>query len=284
MAIFSNQATLTWSGNSTTSNTVFGEILESLSVTKTALEETYTTGDRITYVVTLQNAAATPITGLTVTDDLGGYLFGGTAVYPLNYVQNTIALFEEGIRQSAPVVTAGPPMVITDINVPASGSTVIIYQAEVTTFADPGMGGTITNVVTVTGGGLAAPITATEIITAATQPQLTITKSLSPTQISGSERITYTFLIQNFGSTPVVATDNAAISDIFDPALTALTVTYEGAVWTQGIQYNYNPATGLFTTVPSQITVPAATTVQDPVTGAYSVVPGAVTLTVTGTI
>ncbi|MBR5453517.1 MAG: hypothetical protein IKV54_05490, partial [Clostridia bacterium] len=61
-------------------------------------------------------------------------------------------------------------------------------------------------------------------------------------------------------------------------------VTFEGAAWTQGIQYNYSEATGLFTTVPGQILVPAATYTQDPVTGAYTLTPGIATLTVTGTI
>lgn len=42
--------------------------------------------------------------------------------------------------------------------------------------------------------------------------------------------------------------------------------------------------TGMFTTVPGQILVPAAMYVQDPVTGAYIATPGIATLVVTGTI
>ena len=82
----------------------------------------------------------------------------------------------------------------------------------------------------------------------------------------------------------VVATDNAAITDTFDPVLTALAVTFEGATWTQNVQYNYDEATGLFTTVPGQLLVPAASYTQDPVTGEYFVTPGIATLVVTGTI
>ena len=82
----------------------------------------------------------------------------------------------------------------------------------------------------------------------------------------------------------MVATDNAAITDDFDPILTNLVVTFNGITWTEGVQYNYNEATGLFTTVPGQITVPAATYTQDPVTGAYALTPGIATLVVTGTI
>lgn len=99
-----------------------------------------------------------------------------------------------------------------------------------------------------------------------------------------NERVTYTFIIRNSGNEPVVATDNAVITDTFNPILTDLVVTFEGVVWEEGTQYNYNEATGLFETLPGRITVPAATYTRDPATGEYSVTPGIATLIVTGTI
>ena len=83
MAIFSNQATLTYNGNSTNSNIAYGEILDLLAVTKTAVEGSYTPGTLVTYVITLRNTGNTQLTGLTVTDNLGGYDLTGTTVYPL---------------------------------------------------------------------------------------------------------------------------------------------------------------------------------------------------------
>ena len=284
MAIFSNQATLTYNGGTTNSNIVYGELLEVLTATKTAVEGAYQPGELVTYVVTLRNTGTTALTGLTITDDLGGYPFGTGTVYPLTYEANSILVFVNGVPQTAPPVTAGPPLGITGITVPAGGDTVIIYQARVNSFASPDADGTIVNTVTITGGGLVSPVTATETISAEAAPALTITKSISPAQVVDNQQITYTFLIQNIGNVPVVATDNAVISDTFDPILSDLVVTFNGAPWTQGIQYNYNTATGLFTTVPSQITVPAATVTQDPVTGEYTVTPGTATLTVTGTV
>ena len=284
MAIFSNQATLTYNGSSTNSNIAYGEILDVLVATKTAVEGTYTPGQIVTYVVTLRNTGTAALTGLTVTDDLGGYDFGGTTVYPLTYEAGTIAQFTNGAPQAAPAVVAGPPLVISGITVPAGGDVVLVYQAQANEYADPAVGGTIDNTVTVTGDGLSAPITATETVTAETQPALTISKSITPAQVVDNDRVTYTFVIQNTGNQAVVATDNAAITDTFDPILTALAVTFDGAAWTQGVQYNYDEATGLFTTVPGQILVPAATYVQDPVTGAYTATPGIATLVVTGTI
>ena len=48
MAIFSNQATLTYNGNFTNSNIAYGEILDVLAVTKTVVEGSYTPGTLVT--------------------------------------------------------------------------------------------------------------------------------------------------------------------------------------------------------------------------------------------
>ena len=284
MAIFSNQATLTYNGSSTNSNIAYGEILDVLVATKTAVEGSYTPGQLVTYVVTLRNTGNAALTGLIVTDDLGGYDFNGATVYPLTYEAGSVAMFTNGVPQAAPAVSAGPPLVFSGITVPAGGDVVLVYQARANEYANPAAGGTIDNTVTVTGDGLSAPITATETVNVNVEPILTISKSITPAQVVDNDRVTYTFVIQNSGNQAVVATDNASITDTFDPILTALAVTFDGAAWTQGVQYNYSEATGLFTTVPGQILVPAATYVQDPVTGVYTATPGIATLVVTGTI
>ncbi len=284
MAIFSNQATLTYNGIRTNSNIAFGEILEVLTATKTPVEAGYTPGALVTYVVTLRNTGATALTGLTLTDDLGGYVTGGTIVYPLTYEANTLRFFANGVPQTAPTVNPGPPLVITGITVPAGGDAVIVYQARANGFAVPGADGTIDNTVTVTGGGLTAPVTAAATLPATAAPALTVTKTITPTQVADNDRVTYTFVIQNSGNQAVAGTDNAVITDTFDPILTALTVTLDGAPLAEGTGYTYDQATGLFATAAGQITVPAAAYTQDPVTGEYTVTPGIATLVVTGTI
>ncbi|MBR4139864.1 MAG: hypothetical protein IKT88_07890, partial [Lachnospiraceae bacterium] len=102
--------------------------------------------------------------------------------------------------------------------------------------------------------------------------------------VTENGRLTYTFVIENIGNTAAVATDNVAITDTFNPILTGLTVTYDGAVWTEGVNYTYSEVTGEFATIPGQITVPAATYTQDSVTGEWIVEPGVGVLTVTGTV
>ena len=279
MAIFTNQATLVYNGGSANSNIAVGEILEVLSADKTAVEGTYTPGELVTYVVTIRNTGTVAFTNLTVTDDLGGGVNP-----PLPYAPGTVLYFANGVLQAAPAITAGPPLVFAGITVPANGDAVIVYQARANGYADPGLEGFITNTVTVTGGGLTTPITATETVNAAVGPDLTITKTITPAQVADNGTVTYTFLIQNNGNQPLVTTDNAAVSDLFDPILTGLTVTLNGTVLAEGTGYTYNETTGQFSTVPGIVTVPAATFTQDPVTGAYTRTPGLATLTVTGTI
>lgn len=284
MAIFSNQATLTYNGNTTNSNIAYGEILEALAVTKSAIEASYTAGSNITYVVTVRNTGNTPLNALTVSDDLGSYALGTETLYPLSYIDGSATLFIDGIPQTAPTVVAGPPLTISGLNLSGGSDAVLVYQATVNGFADPTASGAINNTVTVSGVGLTTPVSATETISAQVAPALTISKTITPSQVVDNDRVTYTFIIQNTGNQAVIATDNAVVNDLFDPILTALTVTFNGSAWSEGTQYNYDEATGLFTTVPSQITVPAATYTQDPVTGEYSISPGIATLTVTGTI
>jgi uncharacterized repeat protein (TIGR01451 family) len=159
-----------------------------------------------------------------------------------------------------------------------------VYQAQANNYANPAVGGTIDNTVTITGDGLSAPITATETVDANAEPVLAISKSITPAQVVDNDRVTYTFVIQNTGNAPATAADNVTVTDAFDPVLTNIAVTFEGTAWTSPTNYTYSESTGLFRTIPGQITVPAASYVQDPVTGEWIVTPGTVTLTVTGTI
>ena len=203
--------------------------------------------------------------------------FGGNSSYGRMYD------YTNGVLQPAPAVTAGPPLVVSGITVPAGGNATIIYEAQVNQFAPAALDSTIINTAVISGGGI-TPITVTETIGALSEPLLTITKSVSPVPVTENGRLTYTFLIQNTGNTAVVATDNAVITDIFDPILSDLAVSFNGTAWTEGPNYVYDETTGTFTTVAGNITVPAATYQQDPTTGAWIVNPGVSTLVISGTV
>lgn len=283
MARFTNFATLSYTGGSTDSNTVIGELVETLTASKTAVSDLYESDGKVTYALSLVNTGTAPVTGVTVSDDLGGYTFGTGTVYPLTYRSGTVRQFINGILSAAPTVTAGPPLTFSGITVPAGGNVVIVYEADVTAFAPLGQEATITNTATVTGTGITAALTAQATINNRTQVDLRISKALSPTVVQENGQLTYTFVIENDGSTAAVATDQVVLSDTFDPLLRNIAVTFNGTAWTEGTNYTYNAQTGAFATVAGQITVPAATYSQN-ADGTYAITPGTAILTVTGTV
>lgn len=284
MAQFTNQATLSYGNTVTNSNIAIGEISEVISVTKTAINATYGQNDTITYIISILNSGSSAFNNLTLTDNLGTYDFGTSSLTPLNYTEGTLRYYVNGVLQASPNVTVNQDsIVVNGIGVPAGGNAILVYEVSTNAYAPLLSDGQITNTGTVSGMGI-TPVLAEETVAAEASPNLTITKSISPVPVAEGEEVTYTILIQNTGNTPLVATDNAVITDLFDPILTNLTVTFNGTVWAEGTEYNYNEATGFFETVPSNITVPAATFVQDPTTGAWSITPGTSTLIIRGTI
>lgn len=284
MAIFTNQATLSYRNGAVSSNVVTGEIVEVLSATKAALPDTYSAGDVVTYVISILNTGAVPINGVTVTDDLGAYEFNGTALVPLTYVEDSVAYYLDGVLQADPTVTVGTGLAFSGITVPANGNAILIYQARVNVFAPLGTDGEVINTATVTGVGICDGVVASETVTVKNAPSLGITKGVSPATVSENGQLTYTFNIQNFGNTEALAEDQLVVSDTFDPVLNSLTVSYNGMTWTEGVEYNYDPTTGIFATVAGSITVPEATYIQDPTTGEWNILPGESILTVTGTV
>jgi len=284
MAIFTNQATLSYNNTTTTSNIVTGEIVEVLSAAKNALNEEYRFGDTVTYVISIVNTGSAAFNNLTISDDLGAYTIGGLTRTPLTYVDGSLAYYANGILQAGATAVAGPPLVITGINVPAGGNAIVIYEARVNEFAPLASGSVIVNEATISGAGLTTPIEVSDTITIADAAQLSITKSLTPETVTENGQLTYTFTIQNTGNTPAVTTDDVTVTDLFNPILENITVALNGTVLTEGPQYIYDEATGLFQTVAGVITVPAATYTQDPTTGQWNIVPGVTVLTVTGTV
>ena len=192
MATFTNQATLRYNGLTVSSNTVTGQMISPLNLTKTAGEDVYAPDDTVSYVISLVNDGSTTYDDLTLTDDLGGYEIGTGTAYPLTYVADSVRYFINGVLQSAPTVTPGGPLVISGLSVPAGGNAMLVYEAEVTAAAPLTAGSVITNTATVTGDSLTTPLEATAEIAVQTGAELSIVKSLPRNR--GGERPAHLYL------------------------------------------------------------------------------------------
>ena len=110
---------------------------------------------------------------------------------------------------------------------------------------------------------------------------LAISKSLSPAAVEENGEVTYTFVIQNSGS-EAGAEAAVVITDVFDPILSDLRVTLDGAPMARAA-YSYDEATGTFSTAAGQLRVPGAVFTQN-ADGSWMTTPGITVLTVSGII
>lgn len=285
MANFTNQATLTYNnGTVASSNVTIGSITETVTANKNADTDTYTLNDDIVYVVSLTNNGSNPVTGITVTDDLGSYTppQGTSPVVPLTYVNGSAMLYINADLQSV-TVSAGPPLVVSGINIPAGESALLIYRARTNEYAPLDTDGSIVNTAVISGAGC-NDISVSKTVTPSTAPNLAINKTLSPTEVEDNGQVTYTFIIQNFGNTAVEEGNSAVFKDIFTPPLSNLTATFNGQPWTETTNYTYDQSSGEFESAANQITVPEATITQNQTTGLVTVQPGTRTLVITGNL
>ncbi len=286
MATFYNQATLSFLGRVTNSNITEGEIVSGLTLTKTAVSNNYGPGDGIVYAITMINSDTVGKTGVTLTDNLGAFTPSGATgeFVPLTYVDGSVLYYQNGVLQPAPTVTAGPPLTIGGITIPAGGNVIILYEATANSFAPLSARASIINTVDAVGNNLCQDLTDSAEVPTRDEPILSISKAIYPETVTCGEEITYTFIIQNTGNTPVVAIDDLIVSDIFNPPFEAITVELNGAALDEGTSYTYNTETGEFTTIGGAIPVSEATFTRDPVTGIVTTTPGVAVLTVKGIV
>ena len=287
MPSIENFATVSYTSGGITetrvSNIAEISVESAIGFTKTSLGNTYNDNSVLTYILTVTNSSGSDITGSTITDNLGTYVFGSTELTPLEYVAPAVLLIngQDVSAQLGVDTTTVGSLIFTIPTIPAGTTANIIYKAQVNNYAPLAIDSTIVNTSTFESNSECADTTASATVSVANIANISIIKQMCPNPVICGDTITYTIKIYNYGNT---AAENVVLTDDFNPAPANITVSRDG-VLLLGTDYTYVDGT---LTVPSAgatpVTVPAATFVQDPVTGIVSITPGVVEYTITGTI
>ena len=287
MAIIENFATVSYSAGGVTETRVsnLAEIgLESaISLTKSTLGDNYSEDSVITYIISITNTSTSPVSNVTVTDDLGRFVFGTLELIPLTYAPPALLLINGQDVSTQLTVESGADgsLVFGFPTLPAGATANIVYRAAVNEFASPDVDSTITNTATLTSDSDCADGSASATITALSAPNVSVLKQMSPNPVVCGDTVTYTIRIYNYGNT---AAENVVLSDTFSPAPDIISITRDG-VALSGTDYTYLDGTlTIPSTETSNVTVPAASFVRDANTGVVTVIPGIVEYVITGTI
>ena len=287
MATIENFATVSYTSGGVTETKVsnLAEIgLESaISFTKTTLGETYGEDEVVTYILSMTNTSTSAITNVSITDDLGTFVFGTLELTPLTYAPPALLLIDGqdvSAQLTVDTATAGS-LVFSFPTLPAGATANIVYRAAVNEYAPLDVEAVITNTATLTSDSDCADGTASATITAVSAANVSVFKQMSPNPVICGDTVTYTIRIYNYGN---IAAENVVLTDTFNPAPTNITVSRDGTLLPAN-EYSYVDGT---LTVPAgtttAVSVPAATFVRDATTGIVTVTPGMVEYTITGTI
>lgn len=287
MATIENFATVSYTsgGISETKVSNLAEIgLESaISFTKSTLGETYGEDDVITYILSMTNTSASTITSVSITDDLGTFVFGTLELSPLTYTAPALLLIDGqdvSTQLTVDTSTAGS-LVFSFPALPAGATANIVYRAAVNEYAPLDVDASVTNTATLTSDSDCADGTATATITAVSAANVSVFKQMSPNPVICGDTVTYTIRIYNYGN---IAAENVVLTDTFNPAPENITVSRDGVLLI-GTDYTYvNGTLTVPSTAQSPVTVPAATFIRDVTTGIVNVTPGMIEYTITGTI
>lgn len=287
MATIENFATVSYTSGGVTETKVsnLAEIgLESaISFTKTTLGETYGEDEVVTYILSMTNTSTSAITNVSITDDLGTFVFGTLELTPLTYAPPALLLIDGqdvSAQLTVDTATAGS-LVFSFPTLPAGATANIVYRAAVNEYAPLDVEAGITNTATLTSDSDCADGTASATITAVSAANVSVFKQMSPNPVICGDTVTYTIRIYNYGN---IAAENVVLTDTFNPAPTNITVSRDGTLLPAN-DYSYVDGT---LTVPTgtttAVSVPAATFVRDATTGIVTVTPGMIEYTITGTI
>lgn len=269
MAIINNSASATYgygrdSQDTAVSNIATANLLEqfSLSGTKNVQNSSFRPGEIISYYISATNNGTDSLYNLTFTDDLGGT---GT---PLSYITGSAYLNFNGAISPIVPTSVNPLTFVIPNEFGAGDRATVDFLVRVNSGISSDVNEiTNTSSITANEGSATGPVltlnpSPTVTLLREEYASVTITKSVSDTNLTEGEPFSYTLELENSGNLPatgVIITD--VLPEGFD--ISSITATTNGITTTfTSADYTIDTATNTLTlpTNPAvEITVPAST-------------------------
>lgn len=286
----SNFASLTFEYGSSKeevlSNTAFATLQDSVNIDLSSVENSYSSNDTITYILSIINNSSRCIKNIKVSNDLASYTINSgisqKTITPLSY-EGTAKLYIGGKFFSDIEAEVLSDKIIFNLEeIPALSNALIFYSTRVNKNAELSTGSSLKSTSSLTYDGMINNIESSDTIYVKEKADVTLIKYMYPNSITSGEIITYNFILYNYGN---IEAKNVAFSDTFSPAPLNLNVSVNSDALSSK---NYSYINGEIK-IPSygsdfSLSIPPANFIQDENNGAITTKPGSTIITITAKI
>lgn len=286
----SNFASLTFEYGSSKeevlSNTAFATLQDSVNIDLSSVENSYSSNDTITYILSIINNSSRCIKNIKVSNDLASYTINSgisqKTITPLSY-EGTSKLYIGGKFFSDIEAEVLADKIIFNLEeIPALSNALIFYSTRVNKNAELSTGSSLKSTSSLTYDGMINNIESSDTIYVKEKADVTLIKYMYPNSITSGEIITYNFILYNYGN---IEAKNVAFSDTFSPAPLNLNVSVNSDALSSK---NYSYINGEIK-IPSygsdfSLSIPPANFIQDENNGAITTKPGSTIITITAKI
>lgn len=226
----------------------------------TLLNKTYVKNSKLTYVINLYNNGKKTISNININDDLGKFNLNGKIIYPLNYINNSIKVFINGVANTNNKVNYDKELTISNITLNDKEVATILYQTEINEYAPLNANDFIKINIEIDYLGINKKNKLTEVIKCENYQDIEVVKNIISENSNDSYNVTY--IILNYGNKEVEKEDQTNLSDIFNPIIKGIKVELNDLILTPN-NYLYNQINGSFSINKGVISVPKASYIVD---------------------
>ncbi len=268
------------------SNTAFATLQDSVNMSLSSVENSYSLNDTITYVLSIINNGNRNIKNIKISSDLASYTINsGIAekiITPLSYTGVSKLYIGGKFFSDIEAEVLSDKIIFSVEEIPALSNVLIFYSTTVNKNAYLNTGSFLKNTSSLTYDGMINNIESSDTIYVREKADVTLIKYMYPNSITSGEIITYNFILYNYGN---IEAKNVSFSDTFSPAPLNLNVSVNSDALSSK---NYSYINGEIK-IPCygsdfSLSIPPAKFIQDTNNGAITTKPGSTIITITAKI